>query len=41
VAPLPEQARYPAFIFARGKAPLDVEAALREAHACLRMMYVD
>ncbi len=41
VAPLPEQARYPAFIFARGSEPAEVEAALREAHACLRPEYAD
>ncbi len=41
VAPLPEQARYPAFILARGDAPMGVEAALREAHACLRTVYAD
>lgn len=41
VAPLPEQARYPAFIFARGDAPGEVEAALRQAHRCLHAVYAD
>jgi biotin carboxylase len=36
VVPLPEGAAYLGFIFARGETPATVEAALREAHACLR-----
>jgi biotin carboxylase len=36
VVPLPEGAAYLGFIFARGETPEQVEAALREAHACLR-----
>jgi biotin carboxylase len=35
VEPLPEGDRYLGFIFARGGTPADVEAALRDAHACL------
>jgi hypothetical protein len=34
--PLPEGASYLGFIFARGKAPEDVERSLRNAHARLR-----
>jgi len=34
--PLPEGASYLGFIFARGKAPEDVESSLRNAHARLR-----
>ena len=41
VVPLPEQARYPAFIFARGETAGRVEASLREAHAWLRTVYAD
>ncbi len=37
VAPLPEGDSYFGFIFARGEAPAEVEAALREAHARLRI----
>ncbi|HMC53184.1 MAG TPA: ATP-grasp domain-containing protein [Acidimicrobiales bacterium] len=37
VVPLPEGDRYLGFLFARGASPHDVEAALREAHACLRL----
>lgn len=33
--PLPEGDSYLGFIFARGETPLEVEAALRAAHACL------
>ncbi len=33
--PLPEGASYLGFIFARGDDPAAVEAALRQAHACL------
>jgi hypothetical protein len=32
VVPLPEGDSYLGFLFARGEAPADVEAALREAH---------
>ena len=35
LVPLPEGASYLGFIFARGTAPLEVETALRKAHACL------
>jgi biotin carboxylase len=35
VVPLPEGDRYLGFIFARGPTPRDVEAALRQAEACL------
>jgi biotin carboxylase len=35
VVPLPEGDRYLGFLFARGKTPAAVEAALRAAHACL------
>ena len=34
--PLPEGSSYLGFIFARGKAPEDVERSLRSAHARLR-----
>ena len=36
LVPLPEGDSYLGFIFARGASPADVEAALRQAHACLR-----
>ena len=36
LVPLPEGARYPGFIFARGQSPAAVEGALRAAHARLR-----
>ena len=36
LVPLPEGARYPGFIFARGDSPKAVESALRAAHAKLR-----
>lgn len=36
--PLPEGSSYLGFIFARGPDPATVEAALREAHACLRVV---
>ena len=36
VVPLPEGNRYLGFIFAKGEAPEDVEAALRQAHAQLK-----
>ncbi|HMO57246.1 MAG TPA: ATP-grasp domain-containing protein [Roseiflexaceae bacterium] len=35
ITPLPEGDSYLGFIFARGETPAAVEAALREAHACL------
>jgi biotin carboxylase len=35
VVPLPEGDSYLGFLFARGEAPAEVEAALRRAHACL------
>src|SRR2546421_11995463 len=35
LVPLPEGASYLGFIFARGDTPAAVEAALRQAHACL------
>jgi biotin carboxylase len=37
VRPLPEGDRYLGFLFARGHSPEDVEAALRTAHALLRV----
>jgi biotin carboxylase len=37
VVPLPEGDRYLGFVFARAATPDAVEAALREAHACLRL----
>ena len=36
LVPLPEGNRYLGFILARGAAPEDVEASLREAHACIQ-----
>jgi hypothetical protein len=36
IVPLPEGESYLGFIFARGQTPHTVEAALREAHACLQ-----
>ena len=36
LTPLPEGESYLGFIFARGASPVEVEAALRAAHACLR-----
>jgi len=38
LVPLPEGARYPGFIFARGETPEKVEAALREAHRRLSFL---
>ena len=38
LVPLPEGARYPGFIFARGESPAAVDAALRAAHARLRFV---
>jgi biotin carboxylase len=40
VVPLPEGDRYLGFLFARGDAPADVEAALREAHQWLTFQIV-
>src|SRR5947209_1504663 len=36
LVPLPEGASYLGFIFARGNTPGEVEAAIRQAHTCLR-----
>ena len=36
IVPLPEGDSYLGFIFARGETPVEVEAALREAHSRLR-----
>src|SRR5262249_2458105 len=36
LTPLPEGASYLGFIFARGETPQSAEAALREAHSCLK-----
>jgi biotin carboxylase len=36
LVPLPEGASYLGFIFARGETPQEVEAAIRQAHQCLR-----
>ena len=36
LVPLPEGASYLGFIFARGESPAVVEAAIRQAHQCLR-----
>ena len=36
LVPLPEGASYLGFIFARGETPAAVEAAIRQAHQCLR-----
>jgi hypothetical protein len=38
LVPLPEGARYPGFIFARGDGPGEVEGALREAHRRLGLV---
>ena len=38
LVPLPEGARYPGFIFARGERPEQVETALREAHRRLEFV---
>ncbi len=38
LVPFPEGSRYPGFIFARGEQPGAVEAALRQAHACLQFV---
>jgi hypothetical protein len=35
LVPLPEGASYLGFIFARGTTPVEVEEAIRQAHACL------
>jgi biotin carboxylase len=39
LVPLPEGSRYLGFIFARGERPLEVETALRAAHARLTVAY--
>jgi biotin carboxylase len=39
LAPLPEGASYPGFIFARGDSPAAVEAALRRAHSRLHFQF--
>ena len=41
VVPLPEGDRYLGFLFARGKTPAEVEAALREAHSRLTFQIAD
>lgn len=41
VQPLPEGDRYLGFVFARGKTPEQVEAALREAHGALEIVISD
>jgi biotin carboxylase len=38
LVPLPEGSTYLGFVFARGPTPEQVERALREAHACLRVV---
>jgi len=38
LVPLPEGASYLGFIFARAPTPAEAEAALRAAHACLRVV---
>jgi hypothetical protein len=38
VRPLPEADRYLGFLFATGPTPAEVEAALRDAHACLEVV---
>ncbi len=38
LVPLPEESRYPGFIFARGETPEEVELAVREAHSRLELM---
>ena len=38
LTPLPEGASYLGFIFARGDSPQSVEASLRQAYACLRVV---
>jgi biotin carboxylase len=38
LVPLPEGSSYLGFIFARAPSPVGAEAALREAHACLRIV---
>jgi hypothetical protein len=38
VVPVPEGDRYLGFLFARGEAPADVEAALRAAHDALEIV---
>jgi len=38
LVPLPEGSSYLGFIFARAPSPAEAEAALRAAHACLRIV---
>ena len=38
LVPLPEGSSYLGFVFAHGATPAEVEASLREAHACLRIV---
>jgi len=38
LVPLPEGHRYLGFIFSRADTPAEAEAALRQAHACLRFV---
>ncbi|MBI3107995.1 MAG: hypothetical protein HYY95_20900, partial [Candidatus Rokubacteria bacterium] len=38
LVPLPEGFRYLGFIFSRADTPAEAEAALRQAHACLRFV---
>lgn len=38
LVPLPEESRYPGFIFARGETPEQVEQAVREAHSRLELI---
>ena len=38
LVPLPEGESYLGFVFARAATPREVEAALRAAHACLRVV---
>ncbi len=40
IVPLPEGDRYLGFLFARGPTAAEVEASLRTAHACLRVVVV-
>jgi biotin carboxylase len=41
VVPVPEGDRYLGFVFARGRTPVDVESALRQAHGVLDVRIVD
>ncbi len=38
LVPLPEESRYPAFIFARGRTPAEVEDAIRAAHRKIQLV---